>query len=376
MNSKNIPLCVPSVGSEEMEAVLEVLKSGWMAHGSKNHEFEEQFKRYLNVEHAVTMNSCTSALQLALQAAGITGEVLVPSFTFVASVNAILAAGAVPVLVDIEEDTRNISSEAILDGISEKTEAIMPVHYGGLPADMPTIIRIAEERGLRVIEDSAECLGGRYNGAMPGSYDMGCFSFFPTKNITTGEGGMFTTNDAQLAARVRSLAAHGIDSTTYQREIAERPWIRIASEFGYNFRMSNVLAAIGVEQMKKIDRMIADRQRVAKKYMDELSEIPSIKIQKAINGFEHSWQMFTVLVPKTIRDGFLLYLRSKGIGASVHFDPPVHEQPYYKNLKRGSDLSVTENVSKSIISLPIFPGMNDGDVGYVCDTFKSYEKLN
>ena len=252
---RKIPLCRPSIGEEEIKSVVEVIKSGWMAHGTKNREFEEQFQAYLGVKHAITMNSCTSALHLAVEGLGIKGEVIVPSFTFVASVNAILLAGAKPVLVDIDEDTRNISSEQIERSITEETQAIMVVHYAGLPADMPQIIKIAQKYSLRIIEDSAECLGGSYNGNQAGSYDIGCFSFFPTKNITTGEGGMLTTNDDDLADHIRSLCAHGIDSTTFKREKEARPWIRIASRLGYNFRMNNLLAAIGVEQMKKLENI-------------------------------------------------------------------------------------------------------------------------
>ena len=216
---KNIPLCIPSIGDEEIKSVVEVIKSGWMAHGPKNREFEEQFQTYLGVKHAITMNSCTSALHLALVGLGIEGEVIVPSFTFVASVNAILLAGARPVLVDIEEGSRNISPELIEQAITAETEAIMVVHYAGLPAAMPQIIETAQKHNLRIIEDSAECLGGSYNNKQTGSFDIGCFSFFPTKNITTGEGGMITTNDDDLARNCRALLGHGVDSTTFQQWI-------------------------------------------------------------------------------------------------------------------------------------------------------------
>jgi perosamine synthetase len=372
---KKIPLCLPAIGNEEIRAVEEVLKSGWMAHGQKNHEFEDLFKEYIGVKHAITMNSCTSALYLAIKAMEITGEVITPSFTFVATLNAIILAGATPVMVDIERETRNISPNSIEEAITEKTEAIMVVHYAGLPADMPAIIEIANKHNLRIIEDSAECLGGSYNGIKAGAYGVGCFSFFPTKNITTGEGGMLTTNDDTLAANIKSLCAHGIDSTTFAREKADKPWVRIASMYGYNFRLSNVLAAIGVEQMKKVDLLLTKRKDIAERYIRNLQHLGTISFQDIPEGFINSWQMFTILVDPAIRDNLLKYLNKKGVGASVHFDPPAHLQSPYKDLRRAASLSVTEAVALSIISLPIYPAMSNDDVDFVCETIQNYSQL-
>ena len=372
---KKIPLCRPSITDNEIKSVVEALKSGWLTHGPKNSELEEQFQAYLGVKHAITMNSCTSALHLAVEGLGIKGEVIVPSFTFVASVNAILLAGAQPVLVDIEEGTRNISPEQIERAITDETEAIMVVHYAGLPAAMPQIIEIAQKYNLRIIEDSAECLGGSYNGNQVGSYDIGCFSFFPTKNITTGEGGMFTTNDDDLAGRIRALCAHGIDSTTFKREKEARPWIRIASRFGYNFRMSNLLAAIGVEQMNKLETFNDCRRKLAEQYIRQLQHILSIQFQQVPEGYVHSWQMFTIVVPETIRDGLLHYLRNHGVEASVHFDPPIHEQSVYRNLKQGETLEITRKVAKSLITLPLFPDMKSVEVDMICELIEKFKGL-
>lgn len=375
LKMRKIPLCKPAVSDEEIKSAVEVLKSGWMAHGPKNHEFEDQFRDYLGVKHAVTMNSCTSALHLAIEALGIRGEVIVPSFTFVASVNAILLAGGKPVFVDIDEATRNISPERINEAISDKTEAIMVVHYAGLPADMPKIVESAQKHNLRIVEDCAECLGGSYNGVKAGSYDIGCFSFFPTKNITTGEGGMLTTNDDRLASRVGGLCAHGIDSSTYKREKGKMPWLRIASQFGYNFRMSNLLAAIGVEQMKKLKKLNAERQKLAERYIKRLSHMSSLHPQYVPPGFVNSWQMFTILVPQLVRNELLRHLRSHGVGASVHFDPPVHEQEIYRDIGQGSTLETTEKVARSLITLPIFPGMSLDDVDYICKVIDDFGGL-
>ncbi len=370
---KKIPLCIPATGEEEIRAVSEILSSGWLAHGPKNQEFEEMFAEFVGVKHAISMNSCTSALHLAVEGLGITGEVVVPSFTWVSSVNSILLAGATPVMVDIDIDTRNITVAAIEEAITARTEAIMVVHYGGLPADMPRIIALAERHHLRIIEDSAECLGGTYaGGKQAGSHDIGCFSFFPTKNITTGEGGMFTTNDDTLAKKVRSLAAHGIDSSTYQRELQKTPWLRQASRAGYNFRMSNLLAAIGVEQMRKLVSFNDSRQQIARRYIERLQGCRFVEFQKVPAGFSNAWQMFTVLVPVDLRDELIHLLRDMGIGASVHFDPPVHLQPPYATVRHGSSLANTEEVASRVVTLPIFPAMPLEDVDYITEAITGF----
>ena len=372
---KKIPLCLTAFDQKEIDAAVEVMKSGWMAHGPKNHEFEELFKNFIGVEHAISMNSCFSALYIALVAMGIKGEVITPSFTFVATANSIVLAGAKPVLVDIDKNTRNISPECIEQAITENTEAIMVVHYAGLPADMPAIIKIADKYGLKIIEDSAETLGGSYDGKMAGSYGVGCFSFFPTKNITTGEGGMLTTNDGPLATKIKGLIAHGIDSTTYAREKAEKPWLRIASRFGFNFRMSNLLATIGVEQMKKIKSLNSKRTEIAERYIRNLKSIEAISFQEIPSGFTSSWQMFTILVPSSMRETLLSHLNGNGIGASVHFDPPVHTQSLYSQLPHGSSLAVTEEVSSSLITLPIYPDMKPDEVDYVCQAISGFKQF-
>ena len=243
-----IPLCIPNIDEKEIERVKEVLLSGWLAHGPQNKELEEEFSKYIGVKHAVALNSCTSALQLAIEAQDLKGDVIVPSFTFVASGNAIVTAGCTPVFSEIDYDTCNLDPSKIEENINEKTVGIMPVHYAGQSCKMDEIMEIAEKHDLAVIEDSAETIGGTYNGKIAGSFGTGCFSFFPTKNMTTGEGGMLTTNDEDLARTVNTFKGHGISSTTWGREKEKRPWIRAAILAGYNFRMSDVLAAIGVEQ--------------------------------------------------------------------------------------------------------------------------------
>jgi dTDP-4-amino-4,6-dideoxygalactose transaminase len=371
---REIPLCVPALGDEEIEAVSEVLRSGWLAHGPKNREFEQRFCKLLGVRHAVSMNSCTSALFAALLALRLRGEVIAPSFTFVATVNSILLAGATPVLVDVNDDG-NLHPGAVEAAITPRTEALMVVHFAGLPADMRALGALAERHGLRVIEDSAECLGATCHGVQAGSHDVGCFSFFPTKNVTTGEGGMLATDDDEVARRVRRLCAHGIDSTTFERERAERPWVRIASEAGLNFRLSNALAAIGVEQMKKLPALNRARSELAERYLRQRREVPGLRCPRVPAGFTCSWQMFTVQVDPSQRNDLLHHLRARGIGASVHFEPAVHEQEAYRELRRGGSLANTERIVRSILTLPIYPGMSEEDVDYVCEQIRAFPGL-
>ncbi len=364
-----IPLCKIYTDNNEIRAIKEVLKSGWLAHGPKNKEFEKMFAEYIGVKHAITMNSCTSALQLAIEAQNITGEIIVPSFTFVASVNAIVVAGARPVFVDIKNDTCNIDASKIEKSISNNTQAVMVVHYGGQSCDMDPVLNIARKHKLIVIEDSAETIGGEYKGKKTGSFATGCFSFFPTKNITTGEGGILTTNDDKLAEKVSALMSHGILSTTLKREKQKKTWLRAATYAGYNYRMSDILAAIGVEQLKRIDRLNNRRRKHAAYLTKKLGEIPEIQtpVEKKFN--KHVYQIYTVKVGENInRDQLVIRLRKAGIGASVHFDPPVHLQPFYKKAGyTGEKLPITEKMAKTIISLPMYPQLKIRELDYIAD---------
>jgi len=363
---RDVPLCRPQIGPAESKAVMEVLESGWLAHGPKNRELEQQFRALTGAPYAIAMNSCTSALQLAVEARGIEGEVILPSFTFVASANAVVTAGATPVLVDIDPVTRCADPEAIAAAVTGRSEAVMVVHYGGQMADMEPIARTCERHGLALIEDSAETIGSFYRGRPQGSYGEGCFSFFPTKNITTGEGGMLTTSDAELHRKARALIGHGIESTTLEREKAERPWLRAATFAGYNFRMSHLLATLGVEQMKRLEELNAGRRRVAARYLEELAGLDGLVLPAIADGRTHVWQMFTVMLREADRSELLRKLRSVGVGASVHFDPPVHLQPRYRDARIGpGGLAHTEWVAEHIVTLPIDPALSDADVDHV-----------
>lgn len=366
---RKVPLCIPFLDNKEAEAVAEVLKSGWLAHGPKNEEFEEKFAHLVGTKCAVSMNSCASALFVALKAYGITGEVIVPSFTFVASVNAIVNAGAKPVFADIEWSTGNIDASKLESLITKKTQAIMPVHYGGLSADMNAIMKLARKHKLIVIEDSAEAIGAKFGNKMTGAIGhVGCFSFFATKNLTTGEGGMLTTSDKKIATFAREYIGHGVSSSTFQREKLTKPWLRAATSAGYNFRMSNILAAIGVVQMEKLSEMNKLRESHAEYLNKKLANL-NLEIPITPKGRTHVWQMYTIRVDAKKRDKLVLALREKGIGASVHFDPPVHTHPFYKKV-RHVPLNVTEKLANSIITLPMYPAMTKADLDYIVETLK------
>jgi perosamine synthetase len=368
---RNIPLSCPEIGEEEKNAVCKVLDSGWLTHGAKTREFEEIFSEYLGVKHAVAMNSCTSALFLVLLANDIRGEVILPSMTFVASANAVLTAGATPRFCEVERSSCNASAKTIEPLINSRTEAVMVIHYAGQCCAMDEIKNLCAKHNLLLIEDSAQTIGGKYRGNYSGSWGSACWSFFPTKNITTGEGGMLTTNDIQLSDKVRCLVGHGIKATNKERRGLEQPWKREAMLPGFNFRMSNILAAIGIEQMKKLDLLNQQRRALSQQMIEELRDCELIQLPTEESETFHVYQMFTIKVDKKQRDSCVNYLRSYGISASVHFDPPVHLQSCYKEYAT-NPLLVTENLAKELVTIPNYPSMTSSDATYISDTLKAW----
>ena len=351
----------------EIRAVADVLKSGWLAHGPMNHEFEKLFCEFVGAPYAVSLNSCASALFLAIHASGIKGRVILPSFTFVASANAVVTGGAACDFADIDYDTCCIDVKHAEALITRETEAIMPVHFAGQAADMTAIAALAAKHKLKIIEDSAESIGATVNGKQTGSWGIGCWSFYPTKNIATGEGGMLTTTDGALADKARAIAGHGIASSTWAREKKEKPWLRAATYAGFNFRMSNILAALGVVQMKKLERMNAARRKLAALY-NSLLKKDLFDLPVEAPGRIHVYQMYTLKAKGIDRTKFVAGLRAQGIGATVHFDPPVHTQPYYADLGYGKlNLSVTDKVAATIVTLPMYPTMTENDVEFVAE---------
>lgn len=371
-----IPLCRPSIGPEELNKIEEVLKSGWLTHGPYNEEFERLFAEYIGVSYAQTINSCASALFIVLKALNITGEVIIPSFTFVATAHAVILAGATPVFADVDYQSGNITAQTIEPLITDKTEAIMPVHFAGQSCEMDDIMELCRKHKLALIEDSAEAIGATYKNQKTGSFDSGlpshagCFSFFPTKNMTTGEGGMITTNDKDLAHKIKILISHGIDKTAKTKF----NWQREAITAGYNLRMSGILAGLGIVQLKKVDALNNRRREHAKYLSANLKE--GILTPTETKDCEHVYQMYTIKVRPEIRNAMVEELKNSGLGASVHFSPAVHQQDYYKNYKH-QGLPNTEKLAESIITLPMFPDLTKDDLDYIIEqTNKIAKKLN
>ena len=369
MNS--IPLCTPDIDENDIKNVVDALKSGWLAHGPKNEEFEEKFAEYCGVKYALSLNSCTSALELALWANNITGEVIIPSFTWCSTGNVVNLQGAIPVFADINVSNMSMDIVDVEAKITTKTEAIIVVHYAGLITNIEAYKRLADKYGLLLIEDSAECIGGRDGDTMAGSSGIGCFSFYPTKNFTTCEGGMLTTNDEGVYQRAKALAAHGVSKHAVERETEtnSRKWYREAIVNGRNFRMPNPLAALGISQLSKIDKMNLARRDIAETYTSFLAEKPQIKLQEAAENEFHVYQMYPLLIEN--KSKFIETLNSKGIMASSHFDPPLHKQRAFTQVKN-SGLENTNFVADRVVTLPMSSIMTKSDADKVCAAIDEY----
>jgi dTDP-4-amino-4,6-dideoxygalactose transaminase len=371
-----VPLCRPDVGREELDAIAKVFAAGTLSHGPEVREFERLFAERIGVRHAIALNSCTSALYLLClyiyERFG-RGEVIVPSFTFVASANSICCAGLVPRFVDVEWSTGLITAREIAAAINERTRGIMVVHYAGQPCAMTEISALAREHNLVLIEDCAECLGPKINGKSVGSFGYGTFSFYSTKNITTGEGGMITTDDDDLAIWARLRMAHGVSKGSYARDGVVKKWYRNAVVSGHNFRLSNIQAAMGIVQLRRLDDMNSRRVEVAGRYAAALSSMKGIEYPESVGPDRNSYQMYPIKVEAIKRDRILEYLNSVGIEASAHFDPPVHWQGAYN--KGGPSLSVTEALARSVITLPISSVQTNDETDYVIDNLRKALKI-
>ncbi len=359
---KKIPLCKPSITNAEISAAIKVLKSGWLTEGPKNKEFEEKFAKYIGTKYAISLNSCASALLIAVKSLEITGEVIIPSFTFPATANAVITAGAKPVFADINLETFNLDPQSIEDKITKKTKAIMIVHTAGQSCEMDKIVKIAKKYKLFLIEDSAQTIGGTFKDKKVGSFgDLGCFSFFPTKNMTTGEGGMITTNNSKLARKIRTLIAHGVVRKKDNKGIVKR----LSVMPGYNFRMSNILAAVGIEQLKRLDKMNQKRISLAR-YLNKKITNPKIEKPFISNRVKSVYQMYIIKIKKE-RDKVMKKLKKAGIIATIYSDPPIHLHPYYKNYLRNKkqNLPNTIEAAKKNIVLPMFSDLKKEQINYI-----------
>jgi UDP-4-amino-4,6-dideoxy-N-acetyl-beta-L-altrosamine transaminase len=369
-----IPYCQPWIGDEEIKEVTDTLKSGWLSMGPKTIEFERLLAEYTGAEYAVAVNSCTAALHLSLLALGIKegDEVITTPFTFTSTGNTIIHTGATPVFVDIERDTYNIDPGKVEEAITRKTRAILPVHYAGHPCEMREIKRIAREHNLYVVEDAAHALGSEYEGVKIGALsESTCFSFYPTKSITTGEGGAITTNDEIIAEKARILRLHGINKNAWMRYSSTGTWFYEVKDCGWKYNISDIHAAIGIVQLQKLDRFIRIRREYAKIYSEELGKIDSVIVPDEKPNVKHSYHIYPILLTSFNRDKFIEKMRAKGVICSVHFIP-LHMHPFYRErfgFKEGA-FPNAEWVYKREVSLPLYPKMTKGELQYVINCVK------
>lgn len=364
-----VPLSKPSITSSELKNINSSIKSGWLTHGQHNKTFEELFKKKFKIKYALSLNSCTSALEIAVKCLKKKGEIILPSFTWVSSANAIINCGCTPVFVDIDFNSKNIDPKKIEKKISKNTVAIMVVHFGGLPCEMKPIIEICKRYRIELIEDSAETLGATYNKKYTGSFGTGCFSFFPTKNITTTEGGMITFKDKGLYEKAKLLIAHGID-----KKLKKKPWHRVSSIAGHNFRLPNHLALLGISQFKKLKNFNSKRRKIAKIYDKAVLKYNNFFIPpKYSKKFTHSYQMYSITCDPKYRDNLVKFFNKNGIEASVHFDPPLHQQNYLKKyIKKKDDFLNTNRLSRSIITLPMYPDLKMKEINYILNVIDKW----
>jgi dTDP-4-amino-4,6-dideoxygalactose transaminase len=358
-----IRIASPSIGNEEIKAVREVLKSGMLAQGQKVKEFEEKIAEYVGVKYAIATSSGTTALHTALLAVGIKpgDEVITTPFTFIATANSILYCNAKPVFVDVDEKTFNIDAEKIEEKITGKTKAVLPVHLYGQPADMEKILEICKSHNLLLIEDAAQALGAEFKGKKVGSFgDCAIFSFYPTKNITTGEGGMVVTDDEKIAERCRKIRNHG----EYQRYFVDL--------LGYNYRMTDIAAAIGLAQLKKLENLNKKRIKNAKFLTKHLKDIDGIEVPFVDKRVKHVFHQYTIKTSR--RDELKEFLEKKGIQSVVYYPLPIHKQKFYQDLGYTDSLPVAEELSKKVLSLPVHPNLKKEDLKFIVESMREFFK--
>lgn len=354
----------PQIGDDEKQAVMEVLDSGMLAQGPRVKAFEGAFAEMCGVKHAIATSSGTTALHVALLAHGIGpgDEVITSAFTFIASANSILFTGARPVFVDIDPRTLNLNPDLIEAALTPRTKAIMPVHLYGLACDMDPILRIAEKHSLAIIEDACQSHGAGYQDKKAGSFGTGAFSLYPTKNITSGEGGMITTNDPVIDEKCRVIRQHGMRRRYYHDEL------------GFNFRMTDIHAAIGLAQLKKLDKFNSVRQANAKFLSENLK---GVVVPYVPDGQTHVFHQYTVRVSDGKRDGLRTYLQECGVGSEVYYPVPIHQQSFYvDDLGYKDSLPETERAALQVLSLPVHVGLSASDLETIVAAVNEFTNNN
>ena len=377
MKKSFLPFALPDIDSNEIDEVVDTLKTGWLTSGPKVKTFESNFQKFIKGGvQAIAVNSATSGLHLALEAlnVGAGDEVIVPTLTFTATAEVVRYLNADIKLVDIDPITLNINPNEIRKAITKKTKVIMVVHYAGLSCDMESILELAKEFNLKVIEDAAHALSTKYQGTLIGALhsDITVFSFYANKTITTGEGGMVVTKSDRLADRMRIMRLHGIDRDVYDRFLSKSPsWYYEVIEAGFKYNMTDISAAIGIHQLNKLPSFLKRRQYLANRYFELLSELPLVLPQDDTNAGTHSWHLYVIRIKnnaKLNRDELIRFLNDAGIGTSVHYIP-LHRQPYWKNRYQLSNkmFPVADHIYKSMLSIPLYTAMTDQDQDLVIE---------
>ena len=379
LRSEFLPLCRPTLGEEEIQEVVDTLRSGWLTTGPKVERFEKRFQDYLGDLECVAVSSATAGLHLALLAAGIGpgDEVITTSMTFAATGNVIALCGARPVLVDCDSETLNIDVEVLESRITRKTRAIIPVHFAGQPCAMDELKEIARRHHLIIIEDAAHALGTEYRGQKIGTVgDIAVFSFHPIKSITTGEGGMVVTKNGEWAERLRLLKFHGMGTSAWQRLSGGKASVYAVVLPGFKYIMMDLQAAIGIHQMDRLEGFLVRRAALAEIYTRLLKEVQGVKpLGRVPYPHRHAWHLYVIQLEleqlDIDREAVLELLKARNIGCGVHY-PALHLQPYYRDQwgYRPGDVPQAERLSDRLLSLPLFPGMIEGDVEYVVEAMK------
>jgi perosamine synthetase len=384
MTHQWVPFHRPEITEDEIQSVVATLRSGWLTTGAKVKRFEEQFAGYLGCRHAVAVNSGTAALHLALDAVGIKegDEVIVPTMTFAATAEVVFYLKAKPVLVDCRPDTLNIDPEQIENDITSKTRAIIPVHFGGQPCDMDRILEIARQYKVKIIEDAAHALPASYRDKKVGAIgDITCFSFYATKTITTGEGGMATTENSEWAERMRMMSLHGISHDAWKRYTKEGSWYYEILHPGFKYNLTDIAAAIGIEQLKKCYEFRKAREKIAKIYDTNFADLEEVQTPVRRSDLEHAWHLYVIQLNldrlRITRNQFIEALREKQISTSVHFIP-LHLHPYYRDNfgYHPADFPNASSAFERIVSLPIYPRMPEADVESVIGAVSKIVKQN
>ena len=375
-----IPFSIPEIGADEINAVVETLKSGWITTGPKVKSFELDFQNFIGDDQiAIAVNSATAGLHLALESLGISkgDEVIVPSLTFTATAEVARYLGADVKIVDIDPSTLNIDVEAIRAAITSRTKVIMPVHYAGLSCNMDEILSLAKEFDLKVVEDAAHALPTTYKGNMIGSLesDATVFSFYANKTMTTGEGGMVVTHNSDLAKRMKIMRLHGIDRDVFDRFQSKKPsWYYEVIAPGFKYNMTDIAAAMGIHQLKKLPGFLDRRQYLAKRYFDTLVDLPLALPVDDVDGGSHSWHLFVIRVQDNSpvnRDELIQILSDQGIGSSVHY-VPLHRQPYWRDKYQLTiDIfPITDKAYQAMLSIPLYAAMSDEQQGRVIQVLR------